>query len=98
MFESKIESCIEFIVPGIDSREDTETLKEILSEIKELQEKLDNYFKSFSISRHQKTQIRSVLSLANQISRFEEQPQTQESSSKRRTNQCFMMQFNGNIW
>ena len=42
MFESKIESCIEFVVSGIDSSEDTETLEETLSEIKELQEKLDN--------------------------------------------------------
>ena len=42
MFESEIESCIEFVVSGIDSGEDTETLEETLSEIKELQEKLDN--------------------------------------------------------
>ena len=41
MFESEIESCIEFVVSGIDSEEDTETLEETLSEIKELQEKLD---------------------------------------------------------
>ena len=42
MFESEIESCIEFVVSGIDFGEDTETLEESLSEIKELQEKLDN--------------------------------------------------------
>ena len=42
MFESEIEPCIEFVVSGIDSGEDTETLEETLSEIKELQEKLDN--------------------------------------------------------
>ena len=42
MFESKIESCIELVVSGIDSGEDTKTLEETLSEIKELQEKLDN--------------------------------------------------------
>ena len=42
MFESGIESCIEFVVSGIDSGEDTETLEETLSEIKELQEKLDH--------------------------------------------------------
>ena len=42
MCESEIESCIEFVVSGIDSGEDTETLEETLSKIKELQEKLDN--------------------------------------------------------
>ena len=42
IIESEIESCIELVVSGIDSREDTETLEETLSEIKELQEKLDN--------------------------------------------------------
>ena len=41
MFESEIESCIEFVVSGIGSGEDTETLEETLGEIKELQEKLD---------------------------------------------------------
>ena len=35
-------NCIEFVVSGINSGEDTETLEETLSEIKELQEKLDN--------------------------------------------------------
>ena len=42
MFESEIEICIEFVVSGIDSREDTEPLEVTLGEIKELQEKLDN--------------------------------------------------------
>ena len=42
MFESEIESCIEFVVSGIDSEEDFETLEETLSGIKELQEKLNN--------------------------------------------------------
>ena len=39
--QNQIESCIEFVVSGIDSWEDTETLEETLCEIKELQEKLD---------------------------------------------------------
>ena len=43
MFESEIESCIEFFVSGIDSGEATETLEKTLSEIKELQEKIDNF-------------------------------------------------------
>ena len=38
---SEIESCVEFVVSGIDSGEDTETLEETLSKIKELQEKLN---------------------------------------------------------
>ena len=42
MFESEIESCTEFVVSGIHYGENTETLEETLSEIKELQEKLDN--------------------------------------------------------
>ena len=42
MFEKEIESCIEFVVSGIDYGEDTETREEKLSDIKELQQKLDN--------------------------------------------------------
>ena len=42
MIESEIESYIELVVSGIDSGEDTKTLEGTLSEIKELQEKLDN--------------------------------------------------------
>ena len=42
MFEMEIDSCVDFVVSGIDSGEDTGTLEETLSEIKELQEKLDN--------------------------------------------------------
>ena len=42
MSESEIEFCIEFVVSVIDSGEDTETVEETLSKIKELQEKLDN--------------------------------------------------------
>ena len=42
VLESEIESCIEFVVSGIDSGEDFKTLEETLFEIKELQEKLDN--------------------------------------------------------
>ena len=34
MFESEIESCIEFVVSGIDSGEDTETLEETLKQIR----------------------------------------------------------------
>ena len=64
MFESEIESCIEFVVSGIDSGEDTETLGETLSEIKELQRNSTTPFKSFWTSHHQKTQIRSVFNLA----------------------------------
>ena len=33
MFGSEIEPCIEFVVSGIESGEDTETLEETLSEI-----------------------------------------------------------------
>ena len=47
MFESEIESCIEFVVSGIDSGEDTVTLEETLNEIKALQEKLDNSVQEF---------------------------------------------------
>ena len=42
IFESEIEPCIEFVVSTIDSGEDTETIEETLSVIKELQEKSDN--------------------------------------------------------
>ena len=41
MFESNIESCIEFVVSVIDSGEDTEAREETLSGVKELLEKLD---------------------------------------------------------
>ena len=41
MYESEIESCIEFITSGIDCGEDSETVEETLLEIKELQEKYE---------------------------------------------------------
>ena len=39
MYESEIESCIEFITSGIDCGEDSETVEETLLEIKELEKK-----------------------------------------------------------
>ena len=39
IYESEIESCIEFITSGIDCGEDSEIIEETLQEIKELQEK-----------------------------------------------------------
>ena len=47
MYESEIESCIEFFTSGIDCREDSGTVAVTLLEIKELQEKYDLQFKNF---------------------------------------------------
>ena len=41
MYDSKIESCIEFITSGTDCGEDSETVEETLLEIKELQKKYE---------------------------------------------------------
>ena len=41
MYESEIESCIEFITSGIDCGENSDTVEEILLEIKEIKEKYD---------------------------------------------------------
>ena len=74
-FEIEIESCIEYVVSGIDFGEDTETLEETLSKIKELQEKHDKSVQEFLdvLPSEDADTLCSQLSKVKN-SRFEKQP------------------------
>ena len=100
MFESKIESCIEFVVSGTYSGEDTETLEETLSEIKELQEKLNKScqeLSDISPSEDKDTLCFELSNLKFIIRKTTAALRKHKKNSKLRTKQCFISQLMGII-